>query len=80
VPDQFWVDVLYHGETQFRHSMVISQPATQQVCVVNAQNQTVCNPGGRRDFISSSVDPTDDETVWISSVDGTGPIVTSVRP
>lgn len=72
VPDQLWVDVLYHGETQFRHSMAISSPATQDVC---------CQPGNSSlDFISSSIDPADDETVWIISVDGTGTIVTSVRP
>jgi hypothetical protein len=70
-PDQLWIDVLYHGETQFRTSRVVSNPGTQNVGAPGSSGL---------DFISSSIDPGDDETVWISSVDGTGTIVTSVRP
>jgi hypothetical protein len=68
VPNQVWYDVLYWGESSFRHSTVLSAPATG------------ASGGARIDYISSSIDPTDDETVWIIGKDGNGPIVASVRP
>jgi hypothetical protein len=66
-PNQVWFAVLYNTENAFRSPRPLSAP----------------NKGGwdgRIDFVSSSVDPSDDETIWIMGADSVGSIVGSVRP
>jgi hypothetical protein len=66
-PNQVWFAVHYSSESAFRSPRPLSAP-------------TKGGSDGRIDFVSSSVDPSDDETVWIMGADSVGSIVGSVRP
>jgi len=66
-PNQVWFAVHYNSESAFRSPRPLSAP-------------TKGGSDGRIDFVSSSVDPSDDETVWIMGADSVGSIVGSVRP
>ena len=60
--------VFYHDESQFRKPKVLTVPIKTG------------KGGGRIDYVTSTIDPSDDETVWFIGRDQDGAVIGSVRP
>ena len=60
--------VFYHDESQFRQPKVLTVPIKTGT------------GGGRIDYVTSTIDPSDDETVWFIGRDQDGAVIGSVRP